>query len=373
MPAVSIVMPVYQAEAHLAETLESVAAQTFRDFEVLCVDDGSLDSSGAILDDFAKKDPRFQIFHRKNSGPGASRNFALDQAAGKYVICLDSDDLFEAALLGSLYARAEQDEAEIVVCRYDSFDTISGAKTYELHYPENMPRTGCFSLKTSLDLTFGDFRPEPWKYLFRRDFLNRWSIRFSTVVRNAEDVPFTNSALALTDRISLEDRVLVHYRVGSGSSLESRKTNANMKNFYSSLLEWKKKLLDCGVWNQYEFRFRISAFYVCVYNLRKYFESEDFPSFYADVRDDMFPQLGITPEFEVKCSEPELLEKIRRVRTLSADEYRNAVLNDERELAERKARQAEYAELPAWLRCLKENGLGYTLKHVLKKLTGGEK
>ena len=107
MPAVSIVMPVYQAEAHLAETLESVAAQTFRDFEALCVDDGSSDLSGKILDGFAEKDPRFRVFHRTNSGPGASRNFALEQATAKYVIFLDSDDLFEPDLLETLHSRAE--------------------------------------------------------------------------------------------------------------------------------------------------------------------------------------------------------------------------------------------------------------------------
>lgn len=236
-----------------------------------------------------------------------------------------------------------------------------------------MPRSGCFSLKTRDDLTFGDFRPEPWKYLFLRDFLNRWNIRFSTAVRNAEDVPFTNSALALADRISLVNRVLVHYRVGSSTSLESKKTNVNMKNFFPSLLEWKRKLADCGVWNLYESRFCGSAFYVCLYNLRKYFESENFPSFFADVRNNMFPELGITTDFDAKCSDPELLEKLRRIRKLSADEYRNAILNDERELAERRAHQAEYAKLPGWRRCLKENGLWYTLKHVLKKLTGGNK
>ncbi len=370
MPTISIVMPVYQAAAHLSGTLESVVAQTFRDFECICVNDGSPDNSGSILDEYVAKDPRFRVFHRPNSGAGVSRNTALEQASGKYVICLDSDDLFEPELLETLYLRAEREQAEITVCRYDAFDTVSGEKTYELHYPESMPRSGIFSLKTRTDLTFGDFRPEPWKYLFLREFLTRWNIRFSTAVRNAEDVPFTNTALAFADRIALVDRVLLHYRTGSVTSLESGKSSSHRTDFYLSLLEWREKMNDCGVLSLYRSRFCSSAFYVCIYNLRKHFGTVDFASFYAEVRDNMLPALGIGPALECEVSDKELAEKIRRIRNLSADEYRNAVLTEERELSERRKRQAEYAKLPGWRRCLMENGLWYTIRHILRKLTG---
>ena len=91
-PFFSIIIPVYNVAPYLRECLDSVLAQTFTDWECLCVDDGSTDNSGAILDEYAQKDPRFRVFHKPNGGVSSARNLALDNAKGEWILFLDSDD-----------------------------------------------------------------------------------------------------------------------------------------------------------------------------------------------------------------------------------------------------------------------------------------
>ena len=94
-PFFSIIIPVYNVEPYLRECLDSVLVQTFPDWECLCVDDGSIDDSGAILDEYAQKDPRFRVFHKRNAGVSSARNLALDNVKGEWVVFLDGDDVFE--------------------------------------------------------------------------------------------------------------------------------------------------------------------------------------------------------------------------------------------------------------------------------------
>ena len=92
-PFFSIIIPVYNVAPYLRECLDSVLAQTFSDWECLCVDDGSTDESGAIIDEYAQKDPRFRVFHKKNGGVSSARNLALDNVKGEWIGFLDGDDV----------------------------------------------------------------------------------------------------------------------------------------------------------------------------------------------------------------------------------------------------------------------------------------
>ena len=90
----SIITPVYNAEKYIEKCIESIQDQTFSNFELLLVNDGSSDNSGELCDSYAVKDSRIQVFHKRNGGVSSARNFALDKAKGKYIIFLDSDDYF---------------------------------------------------------------------------------------------------------------------------------------------------------------------------------------------------------------------------------------------------------------------------------------
>ena len=95
-PLLSIVVPVYNVEQYLTKCLDSILAQTLTDFEVIAVDDGSPDSCGKILDEYAEKDNRIRVIHKKNGGVSSARNEALDIARGEYIGFVDSDDYIEA-------------------------------------------------------------------------------------------------------------------------------------------------------------------------------------------------------------------------------------------------------------------------------------
>ena len=122
MPNISVIMPVYNQEKYLNECLDSVLRQTFQDIEIICVDDGSSDSSPSILKQYAKKDSRVRVLFQENQGAGSARNHGFSVANGKYVIFLDSDDIFEEKLLEKLFTKIEKTNSDVVVCRSDRFN-----------------------------------------------------------------------------------------------------------------------------------------------------------------------------------------------------------------------------------------------------------
>lgn len=119
-PAISIIVPVYKAESYLHHCVESLLAQTFTDFEVLLIDDGSPDRSGEICDEYAYKDSRIRVIHKSNGGVSSARQCGLDHAQGEYVIHADPDDWVESEMLEELYRIAKEGDADadMVICDY---------------------------------------------------------------------------------------------------------------------------------------------------------------------------------------------------------------------------------------------------------------
>ena len=110
---VSVIVPVYNMERHLRRCLDSLLAQSLDDIEIICVDDGSTDSSREILSEYAQKDERFEFIAQENRSAGAARNTGMKKASGEYLIFLDSDDFFDKDLLKKTYEKAKQDN---IIC-----------------------------------------------------------------------------------------------------------------------------------------------------------------------------------------------------------------------------------------------------------------
>lgn len=115
---ISVVIPVYKAEEKLRRCLDSVKAQTFEDFEVVLVDDGSPDGCGEICDEYARQDPRFRVLHQKNQGAAAARNNGMLAARGTYLSFVDSDDYLEPDFLEKLYGGITRHQADFCMCNY---------------------------------------------------------------------------------------------------------------------------------------------------------------------------------------------------------------------------------------------------------------
>ena len=115
VPKISIICPIYQAEKTIHRCVDSVLSQTFSDFELLLIDDGSSDASGVICDEYAIKDQRVKVFHKDNGGVASARQMGIDESSGGYTIHIDSDDWVEPCMLSDLYDYALKYDADNVI------------------------------------------------------------------------------------------------------------------------------------------------------------------------------------------------------------------------------------------------------------------
>ena len=121
-PKISVIVPVYEVEEYLCECINSILAQTFVDFELILIDDGSLDSSGKICDEFAQKDNRIIVIHQENKGLSCARNTGIKTANGSFITFVDSDDLVANTYLEELYNNIVSYDCDIAICKETSGD-----------------------------------------------------------------------------------------------------------------------------------------------------------------------------------------------------------------------------------------------------------
>lgn len=132
-PSISVIIPVYNAEEFLEHCLDTLLAQTFKDFEVILVDDGSQDQSPIICDAYARKDPRVRVHHKENGGVSAARQTGLELASGNYIIHVDADDWVASNYLEALYEEAIRSNADITVCDY--IEVYPNKQVYKVQKP----------------------------------------------------------------------------------------------------------------------------------------------------------------------------------------------------------------------------------------------
>lgn len=124
MPAISVIIPVYNVAPYLAQCLDSVVNQTFTDLQIIIVDDGSTDEGGKIADDFASKDKRIEVYHRKNAGLCAALNYGISAAKGEYIAQVDSDDALHPKMYEILYSTMKQYDADMTCCKWSGKETV---------------------------------------------------------------------------------------------------------------------------------------------------------------------------------------------------------------------------------------------------------
>ena len=123
---ISVIVPIYNTEKYLVECVESLRKQTYSNIEIILVDDGSTDASIEICDEFAEKDSRVRVFHKKNEGVAVARNFGIQQSNGQYVVIVDSDDIAVDRMIEVLYTQIKENDADIAVGNYYIYDESDG-------------------------------------------------------------------------------------------------------------------------------------------------------------------------------------------------------------------------------------------------------
>ncbi len=233
MAKVSVIIPVYNTERYVAECLDSLLAQTFQDFEVFSIDDGSSDGSLAIVQRYADADPRFHVLAQQNRGAGAARNLGLEKASGTYLLFLDSDDFLEASYLDEMIRRADEASADVVLCQAYSFDD----NTHEEKLLEDALCGIDYSAVASgaelADRLFQCCKGWPWDKIFRRSFVMAHNLTFQEL-RTTNDARFVFMALCEAERIASVERPLIYHRVGNGASLENTRSRS-WENSFSAI------------------------------------------------------------------------------------------------------------------------------------------
>ena len=219
---ISVIIPIYNTEEYIEECILSIVNQTFSDFEVICIDDGSTDDTLNILNRFASEDDRIKIIHlNQNYGVSYARNIGLNEAKGDYVLFIDSDDFLEYNALGEVYSLAKKLSADIVIFKLQNFDNITGEKIYRKNFEMNFlkERVGeeVFNFSRVVDYFFKISPTLPGK-LFKRTLISDLHFVENLIF---EDNPFFISVFLKANRIYFYDKHLYYRRLREDSITHS--------------------------------------------------------------------------------------------------------------------------------------------------------
>ena len=220
-PAISVLIAVYNTEAFIPQCLDSVKAQSFTDFEVICINDGSTDGSAAILDAYAAADSRFLVHHQPNYGVGYTKNLAISLAKGKYILFIDSDDFIEPDTLQVVFERAEQTQAQIIGFPYNLYfgDIDRYVRTPAGVDKKFLPAAETFSADNIPETLFQTMTPSVCNKLWLRSFLVGNGIHFGDYYY-AEDYFLVYWAMAIAPKIAVcTKKAYYHYRQRRAGSL----------------------------------------------------------------------------------------------------------------------------------------------------------
>ena len=215
-PKVSILVPIYNVEKYLRQCLDSLISQSLKDIEIICINDGSTDSSTDIINEYAKNDSRFKIITKKNSGYGDSMNQGIDMASGEFIGIVESDDWADADMFESLYNIAVKYKVDVVKSNFYFYSGIGNTnKIFHL-----VSRVDSEKIINPLETNSVFFAQAAiWTGLYKKSFLNQNHIRFlPTPGASYQDTGFNFKVWASAKKAYLTNEAYLHYRIDNDNS-----------------------------------------------------------------------------------------------------------------------------------------------------------
>ena len=213
---ISIIVPVYQVEEYLSQCIESIIRQTYKDIEIILVDDGSLDSSGDICDKFARTDNRIKVIHTKNGGVSKARNIGLKNACGKYICFIDSDDYVKEDYIERLFELCIENDSDISICGVidiENGQVKNKSKAINTVYSSTQAIKEVFEEK--------NFYCVMWAKMFKKRLFEYYNFCEDTAV--AEDLQIIYKIFDEASSIAINTKeCLYYYRVREGSTQNSK-------------------------------------------------------------------------------------------------------------------------------------------------------
>ncbi|VEF49057.1 glycosyl transferase family protein [Bacillus freudenreichii] len=235
-PKISIVVPVYNVENYIRNCIESIMAQTYKEFELILVNDGSPDNSGKICEEYAKKDDRVKVIHKNNGGVSSARNCGIETAKGEYIAFVDPDDEVEPEMYELLLKRAEVCNADMVVCQIKTINLVNNHTSISPVYKESTTLSKKMIEKniipSILKNEFYSLRSGSNK-LYRKNIIDSIGLRFDEKMNYGEDMRFNFLLLTNIDCLAFLERPLYTYYIRKRQSL----TRVFREDFYQYIHE----------------------------------------------------------------------------------------------------------------------------------------
>ncbi|MBO5172486.1 MAG: glycosyltransferase family 2 protein [Bacteroidaceae bacterium] len=221
MPKISVIVPVYNTEKYLHRCVDSILAQTFSDFELLLINDGSKDKSATICDEYAAKDSRVSVFHKENGGVSSARNLGLDCAKGEWITFVDSDDWLGNKYLENLIINVKRNIELVISFSYSVFKDKIGESKYE----SKVLNSDEFSLLfTEYDLSW---RTSPWSKLYNNKIIKENKLIFNVNMPIGEDLVFLYEYITCVNKIYISGQSYYYYFADNENTL-TKKINSTL-------------------------------------------------------------------------------------------------------------------------------------------------
>jgi len=232
----SIIVAIYNVGNYLNHCIECILNQSFTDYEILLIDDGSTDSSGNICDGYALKDSRIKVFHKSHQGVAHSRQIGIDNAYGEYFIFIDADDTIKPTMLEDMYITAKNENADIVIADYT--ELTHNGDIYKRQKPSQL--TG---LSVMEDIIGGNLYGALWNKLIKTDIVRKNNIRFHEKLSMREDLIFLCNLLPYVAHVSYIPKAFYNYERRNTSSLTNKYLNESVE-YYRQEIMWNRALLE---------------------------------------------------------------------------------------------------------------------------------
>lgn len=243
-PKISVIIPIYNSEKYINQCLDSLINQTFKDIEIICINDGSTDNSLELLQQYSNKDKRIRIINQQNAGPAFARNAGIDISTGDYLSILDCDDFFDLDMFELMYNHSLKYDTDITLCGARTFDDKTKvAKNINTIKFELLPDKDVFSSHDVESHVFQLCINWCWDKLYKTSFIKQNKIYFqNTKVHN--DTFFATYSLTKCERISVLNKILCTYRINVDTSATSRSKKMKYPlSFYEALVFLREHLI----------------------------------------------------------------------------------------------------------------------------------
>lgn len=334
---ISIIVPIYNAEKYLEKCLDSIVNQTFKDIEIICVNDGSTDNTTKILNDYKFKDKRIKVIDKENSGYGASMNIGIDAATSDYIGIVESDDFIKPEMYEELYKLVIKNDCDFVKSDFYNY-WVSPEKILK------HSRMGKFKLNEPMcakdDIRILNIIPSIWSALYKKDFLVKNNIRFlETPGASYQDTSFHYKTMMIAQKIILTDKAYVYYRNDNeNSSVKSKEKVYYICDEYNEIHKYISKHKELECFEQFVYSAQFKAYRWNMERIAKQFKEEFFARYYEQfkkyyeagyLKEEFYCYLKKRLDFNLFIKNPEKFYKkcLKQEQKEKWDEFRRKIIS----------------------------------------------